>query len=276
MRIWNQANCPLLYAHRGANREFPENGVEAIRRALVLGADVIELDIRATRDGVFVASHDPTGERCAGVLRRIVDCDWTEVCGWDAGWGFADAQGHHPFRGQRLRIARFEELLEGFATTPFNVDVKDATPRQVEHLAASIRALSAEDRVLLTSFSRRTISAIERSKYSGPIGLSRFDVARLLLAPEWLSRELSFVGSRVQVPVNSGVIDLSQPAFIDKCHRLGMAVDYWVINDRRLAATLLDRGADGIVTDDPGAIAQLFRESPRTAGWRERHGSTNG
>ncbi|HEY5960811.1 MAG TPA: hypothetical protein VIV60_29855, partial [Polyangiaceae bacterium] len=57
----------------------------------------------------------------------------------------------------------------------------------------------------------------------------------------------------------------------DKCHRLGLGVDYWVINDTALAAELLGRGADGIVTDNPAVMAELYRSSPLTAAWRARH-----
>jgi glycerophosphoryl diester phosphodiesterase len=64
--------------------------------------------------------------------------------------------------------------------------------------------------------------------------------------------------------------------FIDKCHNLGLAVDFWVINQRAQASELLDLGADGIMTDDPRAISDLFRVSPRTAGWRERHPDLSG
>ena len=60
MHFWSRTPGPLLYAHRGASSELPENSTRAFRRALELGADVLELDLHATRDGVFVVSHDPS------------------------------------------------------------------------------------------------------------------------------------------------------------------------------------------------------------------------
>jgi glycerophosphoryl diester phosphodiesterase len=48
-------------------------------------------------------------------------------------------------------------------------------------------------------------------------------------------------------------------------------VDYWVVNDPAQAERLLELGADGIVTDDPRAMARLFARSPFTGAWRERH-----
>jgi glycerophosphoryl diester phosphodiesterase len=68
-------------------------------------------------------------------------------------------------------------------------------------------------------------------------------------------------GSRVQIPPRSGIIDLTAPRFVDRCHRQGLGIDYWVINHPAEARRLIDRGADGIVTDDPAAIAGAIRTS---------------
>jgi glycerophosphoryl diester phosphodiesterase len=276
MHYWKTTQGPLLYAHRGANREFPENSIEAFRRAVDQGADVLELDVHPTRDGVFVVSHDDTGLRNAGVAAAIATCDWSEVCTWDIGWGFEDARtSEFPFRGHGIRLARIESVLEAFPETALNVDIKQATLDQTSRLLAAIRQAGAEHRVLLTSFGRRQLAALKRLKYMGPIGFSQLDVARLLLSPEWLSKMVGFLGARVQVPVRSGPFDFTRQRFIDKCHRLGLAVDYWVINEPGLVRELLNGGADGIVTDDPALIAGVFRTSPQTAAWRERHPGGN-
>jgi glycerophosphoryl diester phosphodiesterase len=51
--------APLVIAHRGASWEEPENTLRAFRRAIELGADHVELDVRATGDGVLIAAHNP-------------------------------------------------------------------------------------------------------------------------------------------------------------------------------------------------------------------------
>ena len=62
----------------------------------------------------------------------------------------------------------------------------------------------------------------------------------------------------MQVPLRYGPIRLARRALIDKLHALGIAVDYWVVNDLETARGLLALGADGIVTDDPRTLAPLF------------------
>src|SRR5579872_3898446 len=119
-----RAHAPLLFAHRGASRELPENTLPAFRRALEVGATALETDVHMTRDGHLVLSHDPTGARMAGVARAIRDATLAEVRGWDAGVGFVDEEGRRPFAGRGFRFATLEELLEEWAGVPVNVDAK--------------------------------------------------------------------------------------------------------------------------------------------------------
>lgn len=52
-------NPPERISHRGAHQTHPENSIAAFQRAIELGADGIELDVHATRDGIVVVHHDP-------------------------------------------------------------------------------------------------------------------------------------------------------------------------------------------------------------------------
>jgi glycerophosphoryl diester phosphodiesterase len=56
---------PLVIAHRGASAERPENTIAAFERAIELGADFVELDVHARRDGALVVTHDPPRAQAA-------------------------------------------------------------------------------------------------------------------------------------------------------------------------------------------------------------------
>lgn len=256
------ADRPLLYAHRGASAERPENTLLAFERAREIGVDVLELDVHSSLDGVFVVSHDETGARTCNVPRRIQASSWLEISTWDAGWGFTDASGARPYAGRGIRPARFEEVVEAFPDLALNVDIKAATDEEVGRLIALLRERRAERRVLLTSFSGARLNAVRRAGYDGPIGLSRRDVLRLVFLPEPLLKWCGVAGERAQIPVRWGPIELTRAELIGKLHRLGLAVDYWVVNDAALARQLLERGADGIISDDPASIAPVLR-APR-------------
>ncbi|MEM2482910.1 MAG: glycerophosphodiester phosphodiesterase family protein, partial [Candidatus Nezhaarchaeales archaeon] len=56
-------NRVLVIAHRGASAYEPENTLRSIKRALNLGADMVEIDVRTTKDGHIVVIHDATVDR---------------------------------------------------------------------------------------------------------------------------------------------------------------------------------------------------------------------
>src|SRR5262245_16835756 len=122
MRGWAPP-MPILYAHRGAAVELPENTLPAFQRALELGADAIETDAHLTADGHIVLSHDPTGERMARVPLAIERATLAEARAWDVGRGFVDRQGAS-FAGRGFRIPTLEEALVEFPGVRFNVDAK--------------------------------------------------------------------------------------------------------------------------------------------------------
>ena len=57
---FNKHTRPMIWAHRGGSDYYPDNSIEAIISSIQMGADVMELDFRYTKDGVLVLIHDET------------------------------------------------------------------------------------------------------------------------------------------------------------------------------------------------------------------------
>lgn len=256
--VASRRDTPRMYAHRGAAAELPENTLPAFRRGVELGADALELDVHMTADGHIVVSHDPTGARMAGVAREIRRCRLEEVREWDVGRGFVDDSGERPFAGRGYHIPTLEEVLEEFPEVILNVDLKQSRPSIVAPVLALLRRMRASERVVVASFSELTLLEVRVRGYRGATGLGRGEVLALLTAPSAVIRRWPFFGNAVQIPTRAGPLSLARPRFIEKCHRLGMRVDFWTVNDADEARRLLAIGADGIMTDDPGAIAPVF------------------
>lgn len=254
----------LLYGHRGASAERPENTLASFQRALELGVDVLELDVHRTRDGHVVVAHDASGERMAGVPALIRHAPLVEVQRWDVGYGFVTTSGHRPFVGQGHRIPTLAEVLEAFPDTRLNIDLKQSHPPMVEAVLDLLRSHRAVERVCLASWRSATIRAVRSAGFAGPTVLARNEVLALLLLPARLRRLWPVAGTTVQVPVRHGPIDFSAPWFLNRCHRLGLRVDYFTIDAADEAAQLLDLGADGLMTDDPAALGSVVNR------WRER------
>ena len=244
-----------LYAHRGASAELPENTLPAFRRALEYGVDALELDVHMTRDGHPIVSHDPTAERMAGVRAAWRDPDLRDAQRLDLGHGFVAADGSRPHAGKGIHAPSLEELLVELPGVRLNIDVKQPQPPMVKPLLALLRRLKAEERVTLASFQTRTLLAIRRRGYGGDTAFGQSEVLGLLALPAAVIERMPFVGNAAQVPVAAWRVRFDTPAFIAKCHRLGIRVDFWTINDPAEARRLVALGADGIMTDDPARMA---------------------
>jgi len=254
------AQGPLLFAHRGAPNEHVENTLPSFWAALAHGADVLELDVRMSADGHIVVFHDKTGERVFHERKAISSTRLSDIKTWRA---------RSP-SGLPYQVAALSEVLEAFPHAALNVDVKQSRPDMLLNLLDLIMGYAAEERVLLTSFSARTLSRIRALGYHGPLGMSQRDAALFLLSPRIPHLLPRFGAQRLQIPMHFGPYNLARRSVVERVHAAGLRVDYWVINDPATAEHLLDLGADGIVTDDPAGIAKVFQRHVRTRGFRAR------
>jgi glycerophosphoryl diester phosphodiesterase len=244
---------PVLYAHRGASIELPENTLPAFRRALEVGAAALETDAHLTRDGHVVLAHDDDGGRCAGVPVAIRQATLAQVRAWDMGRAFRERNPGAP--GERFVMPTLDELLAELPGVPINVDIKDHDPGAAQAVVQVVRRRRAEDRVLLASFSAGTLRAVRRLGYEGATGLGSSEALRLVLFPERVLRRHPVAGRIAQLPLRSGPIRLDTPGFVAKVHALGLLLHYWTIDDPAEARRLVALGADGIMTNDPARIA---------------------
>jgi glycerophosphoryl diester phosphodiesterase len=248
-----------LYAHRGAAAERPENTMPAFERAIEIGVDALEMDVHLTRDGHLIVVHDATAARTTGAQAAWADVDLAQARRFDAGWGFIAEDGTRPFAGKSIAVPTFEQVLDAFPDLRINVDLKGS--RAVAIMLDLLRRKRADDRVTLASFQLRTLVEARRRGFGGETALSQGEVATLFGLPAMLWRQLPFTGTAAQVPVSASGLRFDRAAFIAKCHSIGLRVDFWTIDDRAEAARLLELGADGIITNDPGAIRPVLYPS---------------
>jgi glycerophosphoryl diester phosphodiesterase len=237
-----------LYGHRGASARVSENTLPAFERALADGANALELDIHRTADGHFVVAHDPDGRRLAGAAECIAEVRLDRVKGWRLGVG-ADA----------AEVPTLGEVLQAFPGVPMSIDHKPDAPDAVPDLLELLARYGASHTTTLASFSTRVVDRIRGLGYEGRTALTRPEVALLRFLPAALARKF-VAGDAAQIPTRSGPVRLDGRRFLEKCRSLGIRADYWVVNDPHEARTLLEAGATGIMTDDPAAIAPVFRE----------------
>jgi glycerophosphoryl diester phosphodiesterase len=125
--------APLVVAHRGASSIAPENTLEAFAKAIDVGADMVEFDVRATADRVLVAFHDAVGEwtyaeLCERLPHRPPRLD--EVVDLCAGGIALDVElKERGSEDEVLRVVSAKFAPESFVVTSFLGDVAAAAKR---------------------------------------------------------------------------------------------------------------------------------------------------
>lgn len=168
---------PLVIAHAGGDLEAPHSTPYAFRRAEELGADVLEMDVRLSSDGVLVVQHDPTVDRTTNetgpvVTRTAAQLGALDNAHWFTGacWDCRTSAQTPPFRGVRtgvvappvgyvpedFRIPTFDEIAEEFPDMVIDVEIKtDGPDRGLEvarKLAERLKNDPTPDRFLVVSF----------------------------------------------------------------------------------------------------------------------------
>jgi glycerophosphoryl diester phosphodiesterase len=234
---------PIAFAHRGGSAEAPENSWAAFEHAVSLGYRYVETDVRATADGVAVALHDPTVDRVAGHQGVLAKMTWAEV--------------RELKLGDDRAIPLLEDLLGAWPQLRWNIDVK--TPDAIAPVVDVLRRTASVDRVLVAAFAGRR-SARARAAL-GPMlatGAGRGTVAALVAAKVVALVPVRSQAVAAQVPLQSRGIPIVDTGFLRVCHRAGLAVHVWTIDDAAVMEQLLDLGVDGIMTDRPSTLKQVL------------------
>jgi len=224
----------LVLAHRGANRLAPENTVEAMARAVQLGADGVELDVHCSADGQLVVRHD--ADTPIGALGGLT---LAEIRG---------ALGDVPILAEVLDVCRGRLV---------NVEVKDPDPRAVDALVELLGRRNGTDDVLVSSFDLSTVDRIHDAAPQVPSGLLSFglDVFEALATA-------AAHGHQSLHPDVWTLLQADVAALAGQAHDRGMRVNVWTVNEADELRRLRDAGVDAVITDD----ADLYRFALRGRG----------
>jgi glycerophosphoryl diester phosphodiesterase len=253
------AGAPLLIAHRGGSGLAPENTLTAFRQALEWWrADVLELDVRPTRDGEVVVFHDPTLERTTDGQGGVSIWSLAALRTLDAGCRFTpDGGASFPYRGRGVTIPTLAEVLEAFPDARVNVEIKDG--RAQERVWEVVRDARAAHRVLIAAERRRNRTRF--AGYPGAVSASAEDLWAFYLHHRL--RSVALHVPRVdafQMPERHGSRQVLGPRFVAEAHALNLAVHVWTVDDEADMRRLLDWGVDGVITDRPDRLVRVLHE----------------
>ncbi len=242
----------LVIGHRGAAGLAPENTAAAIRTAVKLKVDVIELDMQLTKDYELVLFHDYKMDRTTGKFGVVNDLTFKQLSGLDVGSFFSKEFS------SETPITLEETLKMVGGRCQIIIDIKDRNLREAEILA------------------RLLIEKIKKSKFKKQIRISSWNhyVDRYVdkeikeaglknVALAYLHRKR---GSPFKNLKNLNYISI-HPHFlrtskhlIREAHKLGLQVFPWGVGKKKLMKKLLKMGVDGIITDYPNRLQEVLND----------------
>ena len=236
---------PIPFAHRGGALDAPENTIEAFEESYALGYRWMETDVHLSADGVLVSFHDPDLDRVTDRSGRIADLTWEEI-------RTASVEGSGT-------IPTMAELFERIPDARFNIDAKAAA--SLEPLVQLIIDNGYEDRACVGSFFDNRL--LKAQRLGGP-GLctsagSVAVVARRIL-PVQIARRLHPGAKALQVPARVRGLPFVDRSYVVRAHAEGIDVHVWTVDEPDEMHRLLDMDVDGIMTDRPRVLKDVFVE----------------
>jgi glycerophosphoryl diester phosphodiesterase len=297
---WIQKRAPLNIAHQGGEDEFPSNTLYAFRKAVSVGADMLELDIGVTKDNKVIVMHDTTVDGKTNGHGTVSSKTLAQIKRLDAAYWFAPAKedhyGHdHPASAYRLRgiatgrrkapkgstaadfrVPTLSEVMRAFPHTPINIEIKGRTPaedtseyiRNANVLARLLKHTKRRD-LIVVSFKQEAVDrfhALDPKIDTAP-GISGF--------ANWLTGKSAGQGVvAFQVPITyvfgGTLIDITTAGNVARAHTDGYAWQNWFGDDDPDAPAtwrqLIDMCVDGTMTSRPRAYEKVLRAHKRPPG----------
>ena len=254
--------CPHIIAHQGASLELPPNTIEAFQLALDYGADIIELDIWRSMDGVWVVIHDGNLLRIAGVNKDITQMSLEEIQSLDAAYNFSDSSGNYLYRNKGYRIPSLEEVLKRFNSEKINIEIKDHRKLGLSDLFELVKKYDMEQKILFISSNYSVIKEFRKiSKNKIATGASKSDIKRMIYFGNLPWYKIPF--DAFQMPFYSKKVEkygLRNPKWIENMRSKGLEVHYWTIDNYKDIKKAFSIGASGVITNRPKLAYKLLAQ----------------
>lgn len=242
------AGRPLNIAHRGASAVAPPNTLSAFEKAIELGADGVEFDVRLSADGVPVVIHDATVDATTDGRGLVAEMTVGQLKRLDAGASFDPA-----FAGER--IPTLEEVLDAVGERLLlNIELKSAS--LLNHgleraMVALIERYGLHERVLISSFNPLALRRVQKIAPHIPTALLSSARSPLLLP---FARLISPEPFRALHPHHT----LTDERYIRRARRRDYRIHVWTVDDPTEMCRLIAWGVDGIITNVPDVLCGLL------------------
>jgi putative ABC transport system permease protein len=273
---------PLVIAHAGGDLEAPHSTPYAFKRAIQLGVDVLEMDVRLSSDGELVVQHDPdvdrtTDETGAAATRTAAQLAALDNAYWFTGgcWDCRTSGKTPPFRGVRsgsakpptgssaddFRVASFDDIATAFPDTIIDIEIKADGPDKgldvARVLAKRLKDDPASDRFIVVSFDDAALAQFRLDAPNVATSPGFGEISQYVLAGAPLPNV-----AVLQVPPSAQGLPIFTDALRAKAAADGVAIWVWpsdpATDDEANYKSLLALKPNGIIAGRPEVLKRLL------------------
>ncbi|HXY32509.1 MAG TPA: glycerophosphodiester phosphodiesterase family protein [Gemmatimonadaceae bacterium] len=239
-----------VIGHRGAAAYAPENTLPSFELAIAQGADVIELDVRASADGIATVVHDATLDRTTDRGGEVSRLAFARIAEADAGARFSPDGSHFPWRGRGVHIPSLRDVLERFPATSLLIELK-TVDAQLPVREALLEGDAAQRCVLMSSRSE----ALEAFRSPPWVTGATKAESMALLWHALLGADLGPIPYRTfSIPRRLRGVPLPMRLLTRAARAHGLPLHVWTVDSPSVAARLWRSGVCGVVTNAPDVI----------------------
>lgn len=237
-------HLPLIIAHRGASGDAPENTLASFALAVEMGCDMVELDVRRTKDGHIVVIHDATLQRTTTGTGFVHEHTLSELRQLDAGSWFSE-----DFRGERIPTLR-EALQTVKHRCAVNIEIKTGPsedPGIVDVLLDELEKVDfPPEHVIVSSFDARVLARLQT-------------FAPFLPRAFLFHRRPQDLGS-IDSPILHPHWQVIGPQFMNWVRKAKRQVNVWTVDDPNVWEHMISEGVDGIITNYPARLQAYYEQ----------------
>lgn len=258
-------SVPLVIAHRGGAELWPENTIPAFDSAVAIGSDMLEMDVVLTKDTVLVVIHDDSIDRVSNGKGKVQDYLLKDLQQFDFSHHFKNQKGRNPYKDVVVPIPTLEQVLQRFRGVPKSIELKD-TGNRGRIAARRIKELHDKylfgDLVIISSFDDASIKYF-RNIMDGKLyttATTRESGKFVIFSMLFLDPLIYPYYEAYHLPYEYNNFNLGRKRIINAAHRSNAVIHYWTVNDSAKMVELLDKGANGIITDRPDILIKIMEK----------------
>lgn len=229
----------LVFGHRGAKGEAPENTIAAFQACLQQGVQNCELDLRLSKDNIPMVVHDASLKRTTGRNGLIKNKTAAQLAEYDASFCWPRWLNHCP-------IPSLEQVFVGCEFKHWQLEIKPLSRKKTEVMLLAIEQLAVKyqltDQITITSSSSDVLKAARQLAPSLKRGL----------VSEYASLDPIKVALRYECSMLALAWPLCTASMLKKAKNAGLHVSVWTVNEPAFMRRLVELGADSLITDFPG------------------------